>query len=65
MLSHLGEMSEGQRGPQEPTMPKDQAYYAAEKKIEEALQSGATEPIIGHPYICSLSIETKGGKHGA
>ena len=48
-------------------MPHDQAYYEAEKKIEQALKSDTTELTIRHPFIRSAkqSVENKGGKHGA
>jgi hypothetical protein len=34
-------------------MAKDKAYYDAEKKIEEALQLGATGLLAGHSTISS------------
>ena len=46
-------------------MARDQAYYQAEKKIEQALKSDATELPIRHPFIrfAKQSVENKGGSH--
>jgi hypothetical protein len=46
-------------------MPHDQPYLSSQNKIEQALKSDATKLAIRHPFTRSLSVETKGGNHGA
>jgi len=65
-MSYLGEMPKAE-GAKADTMARDEAYKQAEKKIEEALQSGATKLTIWYPFIFSLPVDnpifTKGGRH--
>ncbi len=49
-------------------MPNPTPYQQAEQKIQQALQSGATELDLPHVFICDQFLEgikSKGGNYGS